>query len=112
MKLIIAILHQEDEPLAVEDLNKKGFFVTKLATTGGFFKNHNVTLLIGTQDHLVSDAITILHKDAGKRQEPRYYPQPSASGPHCSPAAFAIPVETETGGCTIFVLDMIQFEKI
>lgn len=81
MKLIIAILHQEDEPLAVEDLNKKGFFVTKLATTGGFFKNHNVTLLIGTQDHLVSDAITILHKDAGKRQEPRYYPQPSASGP-------------------------------
>lgn len=25
MKLIIAILHQEDEPLAVEDLNKKGF---------------------------------------------------------------------------------------
>ena len=105
MKLIIAILHQEDEPLAVEDLNKKGFFVTKLATTGGFFKNHNVTLLIGTQDHLVSDAITILHKDAGKRQ-------PSASGPHCSPAAFAIPVETETGGCTIFVLDMIQFEKL
>ena len=81
MKLIIAILHQEDEPLAVEDLNKKGFFVTKLATTGGFFKNHNVTLLIGTQDHLVSDAITILHKDAGKRHEPRYYPQPSASGP-------------------------------
>ena len=104
MKLIIAILHQEDEPLAVEDLNKKGFFVTKLATTGGFFKNHNVTLLIGTQDHLVSDAITILHKDAGKRQEPRYYPQPSASGPHCSPAAFAIPVETETGGCTILFL--------
>lgn len=29
MKLIIAILHQEDEPLAVEDLNKKRIFCHK-----------------------------------------------------------------------------------
>lgn len=81
MKLIIAILHQEDEPLAVEDLNKKGFFVTKLATTGGFFKNHNVTLLIGTQDHLVSDAITILHKDAGKGRSRDIIPSPLPPAP-------------------------------
>ena len=36
MKMILAIIWQEDEALTVEDLNKKGFIVTKLATSGGF----------------------------------------------------------------------------
>lgn len=41
MKMIIAILHKEDEIDTVEELNKENFFVTKLATTGGFLKSKN-----------------------------------------------------------------------
>ena len=51
MKLIVAVLRKEDEADTIAELNKKGFFVTELATTGGFLKEKNTTLLIGTDDH-------------------------------------------------------------
>ena len=38
MKLIVAVLRKEDEADTIAELNKKGFFVTELATTGGFGK--------------------------------------------------------------------------
>ena len=49
MKLIVAVLRKEDEADTIAELNKKGFFVTELATTGGFLKEKNTTLLIGTR---------------------------------------------------------------
>lgn len=43
MKLIVAVLRKEDEVDTIAELNKKGFFVTELATTGGFLEGeqHN-----------------------------------------------------------------------
>jgi len=38
MKLIIAIVQDQDIPSLIDDLTKKDFRVTKLASTGGFFK--------------------------------------------------------------------------
>ena len=46
MKLIVAVLRKEDEADTIAELNKKGFFVTELATTGGFLKEKNTTLLM------------------------------------------------------------------
>ncbi len=37
MKLIIAIVQDQDAPSLVEDLTEQEFRVTKLASTGGFF---------------------------------------------------------------------------
>ena len=53
MKLILAIIQSADEADTVQELNAKGFFVTKLSTTGGFLKAKNTTLLIGTEDEKV-----------------------------------------------------------
>ena len=36
MKLIIAIVHDDDVHNLIDDLTKEDFRVTKLATTGGF----------------------------------------------------------------------------
>ena len=35
MKMIMAILHKDDELETIEELNIAGYMVTKLATTGG-----------------------------------------------------------------------------
>ena len=56
MKLIVAVLRKEDEADTIAELNKKGFFVTELATTGGFLKEKNTTLLIGTRLYLPCSA--------------------------------------------------------
>ena len=36
MKLIFAIVHDEDSPRLMAELNRAGFRVTKLNSTGGF----------------------------------------------------------------------------
>ena len=50
MKLIYAIVRDEDDSRVMGELNRHGFKVTKLATTGGFLRAGNTTLICGTED--------------------------------------------------------------
>ena len=47
MKLVLAIVSNEDASKVIKTLIKEGFFVTKLATTGGFLMSGNTTILVG-----------------------------------------------------------------
>ena len=47
MKLIVAVLHDRDQKRASEALLRAGHKFTKIASTGGFLREGNVTLLIG-----------------------------------------------------------------
>ena len=60
MKLIIAIVQDEDASRLVGQLMNDGFGVTKLATTGGFLKAGNITMIIGTEDEKVQEVIDII----------------------------------------------------
>ena len=102
MKLILAILSNDDSPVASNALNKNGFSVTKLATTGGFLRAGNTTLIIGCEGEKVEAAIDIIKEYSSKRTEI----VPSTA----SYASF--PVEVTVGGATIFVLDVAQFLKV
>ena len=53
MKLIIAIISNDDSYDVLSELTKAGFDATKLSTTGGFLSAGNVTLLIGVEDSRV-----------------------------------------------------------
>ena len=57
MKMLLAIVHNEDAPLLINELNEKKYFVTKLATTGGFLKKGNTTLLLGIEDVPICTAL-------------------------------------------------------
>ena len=50
MKLITAIVNKEDSKNVCNELLKSKFYVTRLATTGGFLMAGNMTLLICTDD--------------------------------------------------------------
>ena len=45
MKLITAIVNKEDSRVVCNELVKNKFYVTRLATTGGFLMVGNMTLL-------------------------------------------------------------------
>ncbi len=62
MKLILAILSNEDSSTANHLLNKNGFQVTKLATTGGFLRAGNTTLMIGCEDEQVEEAMGLIEE--------------------------------------------------
>ena len=53
MKLVIAIVNNDDSMAVSSALTRHKFFVTKLSTTGGFLMIGNTTYLIGAEDEQV-----------------------------------------------------------
>jgi uncharacterized protein YaaQ len=107
MKLIIAIVSNDDSHSLSNALTKENFSVTKLSTTGGFLKIGNSTLLIGTQDDLVQKCIDIIKEESKQRTEM----VPSTASYDIGRFA-SFPVEVNVGGATIFVVDVEQFIKV
>lgn len=85
MKLIIAIIRDIDNDQVSHGLTSAGLRVTQVASTGGFLRRGNSTLLIGLDDEQVDPAMEIIRKN-------------------CSPAT-----DSETRRASIFVLKVNQY---
>ncbi len=109
MKLIIAIVQDEDSSRLLTGLMNKNFGVTKLATTGGFLKAGNTTLMIGVEDERVNEAIEAIESVCRSRKQ-MTATQASATGAAGGYVPF--PVEVTVGGATLFVLSVDQFLKV
>ena len=59
MKLIIAIVNNDDAHFVNTGLTSEGFHITKVSSTGGFLLNGNSTFFIGTEDDRVERALEI-----------------------------------------------------
>ncbi len=110
MKLIIAIVQDEDSARLLTALMQRGLGVTKLATTGGFLKAGNTTLLIGVDESRLDEAIQTIESVCKSRKQ-LTTAQTSASG--LSGGGYSpFPVEVTVGGATLFVLSVDQFLKV
>ncbi|MBR4874840.1 MAG: cyclic-di-AMP receptor [Clostridia bacterium] len=109
MKLVFAIVSTDDSNIVMRELNKEGFSVTKMASTGGFLRAGNVTLLVGTEEEKVQSAIDVITKFSAKRKQVVFTPEPYV-GTAAGMSSF--PAEIEVGGATIFVVDVERFEKV
>jgi uncharacterized protein YaaQ len=85
MKLIIAIVRNVDHEPVSHALTTASYRVTGIASTGGFLRRGQTTLLVGTEDDQVEKALDIIRKS-------------------CTPAA-----DQATKRATIFVLKIDQF---
>jgi uncharacterized protein YaaQ len=88
MKLIIAIIKDEDNDAVSRALTKEKFRVTFIASTGGFLRSGRSTLLIGVEDDQVDRALDVIRKNCKK------------------------PGESEGKRATIFVLKVNQFTQL
>lgn len=107
MKLILAIVSNDDSQNVTTLLTKENYSVTRLATTGGFLKAGNTTIIVGTEDDKVDHVIELIGQESQKRTEV----VPSSASYDLGRFA-SFPVEVEVGGATIFVLDIEQFLKL
>ncbi|NJN17472.1 MAG: hypothetical protein HC822_14965 [Oscillochloris sp.] len=64
MKLIVFVCDDIHADASVDALVEQGFRVTRLATTGGFLRRGNTTLLVGLEDHQVEQAQALVQKAA------------------------------------------------
>ena len=87
MKLVIAIVQDQDASRAVDELIGHGFGATRINTAGGFLKRGNSTILTGVEDARANDVIQIL-RDTCRRVVPVGAP-PISSG-----ILFVLPVAT------------------
>ena len=109
MKLIIAIVQDEDASRLVSKLMNEGFGVTKLATTGGFLRAGNTTLLVGVDDDKFDAAMAVIEKVCKSRKQIATAPT-SMSGVNGVYSPY--PIEVMVGGATVFVLTVDQFVKL
>ena len=90
MKLVLAIINNDDSAVAANALTAGGFSVTKLSTTGGFLQVGNTTLLIGTHKKVVPTTESF---GRGLRKD-------------------GVAPEITVGGATYFVLDVADMGKL
>jgi uncharacterized protein YaaQ len=70
MRLIIAIVHDTDTEAISRSLTSTKLRVTHIASTGGFLRHGNSTLLIGLEDDQVEKALQIIRKEVTHPEEP------------------------------------------
>ena len=109
MKLIVAIVQDEDASRLISELMSENFGVTKLATTGGFLRAGNTTLLVGVEDDRFTAAMGIIEKVCKSRKQIAASPVSMVGVPG---AYTPYPIEVVVGGATIFVLTVDQFIKL
>jgi uncharacterized protein YaaQ len=109
MKLVIAIVSKEDAEKTTSALTSAEFRSTRLDSVGGFLKEKNSTILVGSEKEKVDEVLKIIGETAKSHVE-QLTPTPTMGGP--GEFFMADPVEVTVGGATVFVLDVDRFEKL
>ena len=109
MKLVIAIV-QDDDTLALTDaLVAAGHRFTKVSTTGSFLRTGNTSLLVGVADDQVPAVMSILRRTCRRRTQVAV-----PYSPALEPGLLYMPenFEVEVGGAVVFVIDVSRFEPL
>ena len=88
MKLLIAVVPDDMADRAIPNLLEAGLRVTRVASTGGFLRRGNSTLLLGLDDEDVDRALNLMRQ------------------------VYQADAALETGRGTAFVLDVDRFEQM
>ncbi len=109
MKLIVAIVHNEDAHALIDALLHRQYRATWLHSSGGFLKQSNATVLVGVDDDRVEDVVSVVRENCHSRTQ-TITPIP----PIMEPGEFYLPypLEVEVGGAVIFVVPVERFERI
>ena len=107
--LIIAVVQDQDANRLLAKLMEKGYSATKLASTGGFLRQGNTTLLIGVEEESVAEVVAVIKEVCRTRKR---VVSPLAAGDQALNTYIPTPVEVEVGGATVFTIKVESLEKI
>jgi len=107
MKLVLAIINNDDNIAVTSALTRENFMVTQLSTTGGFLLTGNTTLLIGSEDDAVGRVEAIIQQFSKARMSTPAATDSLGRGL----ADGGIAPEVRVGGATVFVLNVDKISK-
>lgn len=106
MKLVVAVVQDQDSNRLSTALTKNNYRATKLASTGGFLRSGNTTFLIGTDDSLIPKLLEVIRENCRSREQMVAPVSPMGGN---ADSYIPYPVEVEVGGAIVFVLPIEQF---
>ena len=108
MKLVVAIVQDYDTDRLLRAISEAGLRATRIASTGGFLRMGNTTVLAGVEDNQVPECLRILRKCCQLRTErpPEHLVEElSLLGPGAI-------TEVTIGGAVVFVVAVQRFVRI
>ena len=109
MKLITAIINKHDVGGVCKKLTENKIEFTKLATTGGFLRKGNTTLIIGVENEDLEKTLELIRNNCAERKESVPTVVYTGAG---VPIFNSYPTEVTVGGAVVFVTDITYFEKM
>jgi uncharacterized protein YaaQ len=107
-RLVVSIVHSDDADQLTAALRDGGFSSTKVSTTGGFLREGNATILIGTEDTTVPAVLEIIKRNCHTRTQ---YVNPLPPVMEPGELYMPNPIEVQVGGAVIFVLNVDRMVK-
>ena len=104
--LMMVVVQYQDQKKAVQALDALGLMVIRLASSGAFLGQRNVTLLVGMPPERLEAALNAIQECCRQRVE--YVSTPLEGAPMPIPLATPITV----GGATVFTLQVDRFEEL
>jgi uncharacterized protein YaaQ len=110
MKMILAIVQDEDAGQLLDKLAERGQRATKISSTGGFLRSGNTTLLMGAADEAVQSVLDVIRATC----RPRKQPSSAALAPRqkLKAALTSHATEVEVGGANVFIWKVEQYIRI
>lgn len=106
MKMIFAIVQDQDSSRLLSALVDHNFRATKLSSSGGFLKSGNTTFMIVTDDIRVDKCLEVIKENCKSRDQMVAPVSPMGGN---ADSYIPYPVEVEVGGATVFVLPVEGF---
>lgn len=108
MKLVIAIVQDQDESVLGNAFREANFSATKLSSTGGFLRSGNTTFLVGVEDEKVDLVLDTIKQSCSRRDQVVSYP---ANMDVNLEVSSSFPVKVEIGGAIVFVVPIDAFYR-
>ncbi|MEA4968998.1 MAG: cyclic-di-AMP receptor [Candidatus Pelethousia sp.] len=102
MKLIFAIVQNDDSKRLIRDLTNRHISVTRISSTGGFLHGGNSTLMIGVEKDKLQETLDVIKEKSSTRKEYMVIPTSLPGYVDNAPT----PVQVTLGGATVFVVDV------
>ena len=108
MKLVVTVIHDRDKHRTMDALRGAKYQFTQVASTGGFLREGNITLLVGTEDEELDSLLSLIRESCKTREQFVNLLPPDTSQVG---AFIPSPVKVLVGGAIAFVLDVERFER-
>ncbi|EKB54780.1 MULTISPECIES: cyclic-di-AMP receptor [Facklamia] len=106
MKLLVAIVQDQDQQILGKAFLENNIRATKLSSTGGFLRSGNTTFLIGIEDERIDEVLEIIKQSCQSREQ--FVSSPIHLDMNLE-VTNTYPLKVDVGGAIVFVLPIDSF---